>query len=151
MNRKRVGIQGNFLKVFEYEVERELRQENAWRDVFLNFRYFDNFQIRAGKFKMPFSLEQLTGPTDLDFIYRTNLVENLSPGREIGVALHGQFHRRAVGYEVGVFDGDGEDENAHGDRHPGAERTNAARVMGRPLRRAQRAAHRRGVTLALAM
>jgi phosphate-selective porin OprO and OprP len=151
MNRRRVGIQGNFLKVFEYEVERELRQDNVWRDVFLNFRYFDNFQVRAGKFKMPFSLEQLTGPTDLDFIYRTNLVENLSPGREIGVALHGQFHRRAVGYEVGVFDGDGEDENAHGDRHPGARRTIAARVMGRPLRRARLPAHAGELTLAFAM
>ena len=151
MNRRRVGIQGTFLKAFEYEVERELREENVWRDVFVNFRHFDDFQVRAGKFKVPFSLEQLTGPTDLDFIYRTNLVENLSPGREVGVALHGQFNRRAVGYEVGMFDGDGEDENARGDRNPGAERTIAARVTGRPLRRAKLPANASELTLGFAI
>ena len=151
MNRRRVGIQGTFLKSFEYEVERELRRDNVWRDVFVNFRHFDNFQVRGGKFKMPFSLEQLTGPTDLDFIYRTNLVESLSPGREIGVAMHGQFHRRAFGYEVGVFDGDGEDENARGNRHPGAERTMAARVTGRPLRRMKLPANAGELTVGVAV
>jgi phosphate-selective porin OprO/OprP len=151
MNRRRVGIQGTFLKSFEYEVERELRRDNVWRDVFVNFRHFDNFQVRGGKFKMPFSLEQLTGPTDLDFIYRTNLVESLSPGREIGVAMHGQFHRRAFGYEVGVFDGDGEDENARGNRNPGAERTMAARVTGRPLRRMKLPANAGELTVGFAL
>jgi phosphate-selective porin OprO/OprP len=151
MHRRRIGIQGTFLKDFEYEVERELREENVWRDVFVNFRRFDDFQVRGGKFKVPFSLEQLTGPTDLDFIYRTNLVDNLSPGREVGVALHGQFNRRAVGYEVGVFDGDGEDENARGDRNPGAERTIAARVTGRPLRGAGLPENAGELTLGFAM
>ncbi|HKE86116.1 MAG TPA: porin [Vicinamibacterales bacterium] len=141
MNRKRVGIQGRFLQYFEYEVERELRDENPWRDVFVNVSYFDDFQVRGGKFKMPFSLEELTGPTDLDFIYRTNVVDHLSPGRETGVALHGQFNKRAVGYEAGVFNGDGEDEDARLDRNHRVERTFAARVTGRPLRRARLPAH----------
>jgi phosphate-selective porin OprO/OprP len=56
-----------------------------------------------------------------------------------------------VGYEVGVFDGDGEDENAHGERHPGAERTVAARVTGRPLRRARLPANAGELTLGVAV
>ena len=151
-NRKRVGIQGHFLKYFEYELERELREDNVWRDVFLNFTYFDNYQVRGGKFKMPFGLEQLTGPTDLDFVYRTNVSENLTPAREIGVALHGQFHRRAFGYEVGVFDGDGEDEDARLERGgENVERTIAARVTGRPLRRAGLPANAGELTLGFAV
>jgi len=151
MNRKRVGIQGNFLKIFEYEVERELREDKVWRDVFLNFRYFDNYQVRGGKFKMPFGLEELTGPTDLDFIYRTNVIDSLAPGREIGVAMHGQFNKRAVGYEVGVFDGDGEDEDARFDRNHRVGRTVAGRVTGRPLRRAGLPANAGELTLGFAI
>jgi len=132
MNRRRVGVQGTFLRHFEYEIERELRETRAWRDVFVNVGYFDDFQVRAGKFKMPFSLEEVTSPMDLDFVYRANVVNSGSPAREVGVSLHGQFLQRAVGYEVGVFQGDG--ENARFGDNPGAGRTVAARVMGRPLR-----------------
>ena len=151
LNRRRIGIQGHFLRYFEYELERELREERVWRDVFLNFTYFDDFQVRAGKFKMPFGLEQLTGPTDLDFIYRTNVIENLTPAREVGVTLHGQFNRRAVGYEVGIFDGDGEDEDARFDRDRGVERTFAARVTGRPLRGGGRSNNAGDLTLGFAV
>ena len=132
MNRRRIGIQGTFLRHFEYELERELRQANVWRDVFVNFRYFDDFQIRGGKFKVPFSLEQLTGPTDLDFVYRSNVVNNLSPARDVGVSVHGQFGGRVLGYDVGVFEHDG--ENARFDTNPGGDRTIAGRVTTRPLR-----------------
>jgi phosphate-selective porin OprO/OprP len=149
MNRRRIGVQGTFLRVFEYEVEREIREANVWRDVFLNFRYFDDFQIRGGKFKMPFSLEQLTSPTDLDFIYRTNVVNNLSPARDIGVSVHGQFAGRAVGYDVGVFEQDG--ENARFAANPGAGRTVAGRVTARPLRLSEIEGNAREMTLGFSM
>jgi phosphate-selective porin OprO/OprP len=132
MSRRRVGIQGTAFEHVEYEVERELRKGNVWRDVFFNFRYFDDFQVQGGKFKLPFSQERLTGPTDLDFVYRANVVDTLAPARDIGVTLHGRFNQRAVGYDVGVFRNDG--EAARFDFNPGAGQTVAARLAARPLR-----------------
>lgn len=132
MTRRRVGIQGTAFRHFEYEVEREFRRRNVWRDVFVNFSYFDDFQVQAGKFKIPFSQERLAGSTDLDFVYRANVVDSLSPARDVGVTLHGRFNQRAVGYDVGVFRNDG--ENARFDFNPGARTTFAARVAARPLR-----------------
>ena len=132
INRRRLGLRGMFFRHFEYEVEGELREVNIWRDLFVNFRYFDDFQVRAGKFKMPFSLEQLTGLTDLDFVYRSNVVNSVSPGRDVGVSLHGHFRRRALGYHVGVFRGGGENERFGG--NPGTDRTVAGRVTARPFR-----------------
>ncbi|MGH9197374.1 MAG: porin, partial [Acidimicrobiia bacterium] len=50
--RRRVGIEGSFLKRFEYEVERELSDDpNPWRDVFVNFRGHRGLQVQAGRFK----------------------------------------------------------------------------------------------------
>jgi phosphate-selective porin OprO and OprP len=130
--RRRVGIQGNFLKHFEYEVERELKHMRPWRDVFLNFRYFRAVQIQAGKFKLPFSLDQLTGEVDNDFVYRSRLGELLAPGRDIGVMVHGRVLDRMLGYQGGVFRHDG--DNAQFGDNPGAGRTVAGRVTVRPLR-----------------
>ena len=132
MSRRRIGIQGNFLKHFEYEVERELKRERPWRDVFLNFRYFPDVQIQAGKFKIPFSLDQLTGEVDQDFVYRSRLGELLAPGRDIGVMVHGRVLHRAFGYQGGVFRHDG-DNSIFGD-NPGAGRTFAGRVTSMPFR-----------------
>ena len=132
LHRRRIGVEGTFLKHFEYEVERELRREDPWRDVFVNFRYLRDFQIKAGKFKLPFSLDQLTAPADLDFIFRSRAAELLSPGRDLGITAHGRFFRRGLHYEGGLFLRDG--ENARLGDNPGAERTFAARVTGAPLR-----------------
>src|SRR5689334_2340540 len=77
LNRARLQLEGKFLGNFDYQVEREFRDtfggrdpKHPWRDVYVNFDHFDNFQIQAGKFKIPFSMEQLTSPTDLDFVRR---------------------------------------------------------------------------------
>jgi phosphate-selective porin OprO/OprP len=132
LTRRRFGLQGAAFEYFEYEVEREFRRDNPWRDVFINFRYFDDYQVQTGKFKMPFSQERLTGSTDLDYVYRSAVVDALSPAREIGITLHGRFNNRAVGYDAGVFRHDG--ENARFDFNPGAGATAAGRLAVRPMR-----------------
>ena len=132
LTRRRVGLQGTAFEHFEYEVERELRRDNPWRDVFVNFSYFDDYQVQAGKFKIPFSQERLTGSTDLDYVYRAAVVDALSPAREIGATVHGRFNNRAVGYDAGVFRHDG--ENSRFDFNPGAGATVAGRVAARPMR-----------------
>jgi len=149
MSRRRIGIQGNFLKHFEYEVEGELKRDNPWRDVFLNFRYFPDVQIQAGKFKIPFSLDQLTGEVDQDFVYRSRLGELLAPGRDIGVMVHGRVLHRAFGYQGGVFRHDG-DNSIFGD-NPGAGHTFAGRVTSMPLRPFARDSPYAELTFGLAM
>ena len=132
LNRRRIGVQGNVFGHVQYEVERELRRLNPWRDAFLNVSYFDDYQVQFGKFKMPFSQEELTGPTDLDFIHRATAVDALSPARDVGITLHGRFNQRAIGYDVGVFRSGG--ENSRFDVTQGEQRTAVARLAVRPLR-----------------
>jgi phosphate-selective porin OprO/OprP len=132
LTRRRIGVEGTFLKHFEFQIEREIRRDDPWRDVFVDFQYFRNAQLRSGKFKIPFGLDQLTNPTRLDFVYRSRIGELLSPGRDIGMAVHGRFWSRALGYETGVFRHDG--EKARFQENPGADLTWAGRVTARPFR-----------------
>jgi len=140
LHRGRLGLEGEFLKVFEYEVERDFRQtlgrndqRYPWKDVYGNFKYFDNFQLKFGKFKVPFGMEELTGEHQIDFAQRTRISDDLTPGRDVGAMLHGRFFKRGLSYEAGYFRHDGENgRNHNGD--PIANDTYAARVTGTPLR-----------------
>lgn len=140
MQRARFGIEGTFLKDFEYEVEREIREymggrkpSHPWRDVNVNFRYFRNAQIKIGKFKEPFGLEQTTGTMNLDFVQRSRLSDHLTPARDVGAIVHGRFFERGLNYEAGMFRHDGENAEPSS-REPRAQRTWVARVTGTPLR-----------------
>jgi phosphate-selective porin OprO/OprP len=132
LTRRRIGIEGVFLKHFEFQIEREIRKDDPWRDVFVDFQYFSNAQVRSGKFKLPFGMDQLTNPTRLDFIHRSRVGDLLSPGRDIGAAVHGRFWGRGLTYEAGVFQHDG-DKSRFKD-NPGADLTGAGRVTARPFR-----------------
>lgn len=132
-NRRRIGIQGTFLRDFEFEVERELRVTDIpWKDVYVNFNRFRRFQIQGGRFKVPFSYDQLTGHTDLDFVYRSRIADQLAPGRDLGLMAHGRLFNRRLRYYGGLFREDG--DNSRLDNNVGSgERTFAGRVTGTPL------------------
>ena len=104
----RAGVRGEFLGLFEFQVEHDLKSNGKWRDVYLNFRPLAAAQVRGGKFKVPFSLEQTTGATELDFVSRSLAADTLAPGRDTGVMLHGSLLARRVRYEIGYFRGDGD-------------------------------------------
>ena len=105
--RRRVGVRGRVTSRVEFEVERELDSAGRWRDAFVNIRASRALQLRAGHFKVPFSREQLTGAGGLDFIDRSRAADLLGPGRSTGLAAHGRILHRRVGYDAGVFTGDG--------------------------------------------
>jgi phosphate-selective porin OprO/OprP len=97
----------------------------------VNFRRFRNFQIKAGKFKIPFGQDQLTSSMNLDFVYRSRIGRQLAPGRDSGFMLHGRLFERGLRYEAGVFNHDG--ENADSQRNtPTGLRTLAGRITGSP-------------------
>ena len=104
----RIGIQGDVTKHFSYEIEREIDREaqfGDWKDVYLAWKTYDAFRVKGGRFKLPFGLEQNTGPTETDFAYRSLTSTAIAPGRDRGAMVYGVLGR--VGYEVGVFDNDG--------------------------------------------
>jgi len=140
---KRVGVTGRITHRIDFEVERELRRHNPWRNVFVNVELARALEVRAGKFKMPFSHEELTGITHLDFVYRTQLARIIAPAREVGVMAHGQIVKRTIEYQAGWFRHDGENGALRepifllpGESPPKADRSVAARAVVEPLRHA---------------
>jgi phosphate-selective porin OprO/OprP len=135
--RRRIGIEGQYGKYVDYQVEREIADDvDPWRDVYVNYKQFDQGQFQYGKFKIPFSLDENTSPTNLDFVYRSLAASTLAPGRDRGWMAHGRLLDRIVRYEFGIFDHDG--SNGRPKNHPErvyGGQTEALRVSAQPFRR----------------
>ncbi|MEY4635799.1 MAG: hypothetical protein RJA55_1597 [Acidobacteriota bacterium] len=113
----RIGVQGDLTRHFSYEVEREIDREaqfGDWKDVYLAWKTLDAVRVKAGRFKMPFGLEQNTGPTETDFAYRSLASTTIAPGRDRGIMVYGQAGR--IAYEAGVFDDDGDNAELEQER-----------------------------------
>ena len=109
LNVARVGLKGELTRHFDFEIEREMDEDGVWqdwKDVYVNWDTFDLFQVRAGRYKLPFGLEQNLGRTEIDFIYRARISTQLTPARDKGVTVSGRD--RGLGYEVGLFNTDGD-------------------------------------------
>lgn len=113
----RLGLKGDLTRHFDWEIEREIGAGDLevddsriefgdWKDIFVRWRTFDAVRVKAGRFKIPFGLEQNTGVSELDFAYRALGSQVIAPGRDRGVMVSGELGR--VGYEAGVFDDDGD-------------------------------------------
>ena len=103
IGRRRVGVSGSAFRILEFQIERELVDDDPWRDVYVAAHLKKRLTVKAGKFKAPYSHEQLTGSLRLDFIYRPLAVTALSPGRQVGVLAEGDAPKRLFTYELGWF------------------------------------------------
>ena len=131
--RTRVGVEGRLFKEFEYQIEGELGDSSQpWRDVYIQTRSFRALQVRAGQFKIPFSLEQLTSGMDLDFNYRSLAAAFLAPGRDVGLMLFGRVMNEVLRYQAGVFRRGGDNVRESERTDAQADRTYAGRLVVRP-------------------
>src|SRR6185503_3670618 len=104
---RRIGVNGELFNRVQFQVERAFQDDDdddsPWRDVYADVRINRAFQVRGGRFKLPFSLERNTSRDELDFIQRATAVRAISPARDTGVMVHGRVAKRIVEYEAGVF------------------------------------------------
>lgn len=133
LGKKRIGVSGEIRNAVEFQIEAELTDTDPWRDVYADFKYFDVVRVRGGKFKMPFSLDENTGASKLDFMFRSLAATHLAPGRDRGVMVHGKVLKKLLGYEVGVFEHDGKNARTSNPAKVFGGQTKAGRVTVEPL------------------
>jgi phosphate-selective porin OprO/OprP len=129
LRRARLGIEANMFKYYEFRFLPDFGQGKAViQDSYMNVHYWDQLQFEVGKFKQPFSYEQLIQDRYVPTMERS-MIDQLVPARDVGAMLHGQklFCDRfdwAISVSNGEINGDG-DLNEHKDVN--------GRVAWRPL------------------
>jgi phosphate-selective porin OprO/OprP len=137
---RRAGINGEIGEDIEFQIERDLNRFGRWRDVYINWGKYRQFEVTAGRFKVPFGHEELIGIADVDFAFRTLASTTIPPARDRGVMVHGRFLQRGLTYQVGVFDDDGDNGRLQEEQFSvtgdigGVGPSVAARVTATPFR-----------------
>src|SRR6266513_3635679 len=99
LRRARINLTGDFAEQFDFKLEGDFENSdglNASRtafegtDIFINWHEFAWAQIKAGQWKAPFGLEQLTPDTTLYTIERTLPTGAITPERQVGIQLWGK-------------------------------------------------------------
>jgi len=118
VRRARFGLQGNYGKHFQFAILTDAASSGLTavnsaivRDVYLNVKFTDAFQIQAGQFKEPFAQEVVAGVTNIDFADR-GLQSLLYPSastafRSPGAVIHGDLNGGVIQYWGGIFNGHG--------------------------------------------
>lgn len=105
IRRARPIVEGTLFQNFDFRFMPDFAGSSTTiQDAYLNWRLRPEFQIQAGKFKAPVSLERLQSATALSFAER-GFPAALLPNRDIGVMLHGSLFDARLDYAVGAFNG----------------------------------------------
>ena len=123
VRRARIGVQGKMFNDLTYEVITNLVGSGDLIDTaWLNLGYIKPVQFRMGRFKQPFSLEELTSSNNIDFMERS-YVNQLAPQKKLGVMLHGE-PIEGLTYAVSHFQQDSR-QQSEGDGFQSAARITA--------------------------
>jgi phosphate-selective porin OprO/OprP len=95
LRRARFGLEATLYNYYEFRFLPDFGlgpagvQIPVIQDAYLNVHYWDAFQVEAGKFKQPFSYEQLIQDRYVPTMERS-LFDQLVPQRDVGILLHGE-------------------------------------------------------------
>jgi phosphate-selective porin len=123
LRRARLNLTGDYAEQFDFKVEGDFGQNDGTNnnrtafsatDIWLNWHQFPAVQIKAGQYKAPFGLEQLTPDYSLYTIERTLPTGAITPDRQIGIELWGKpftsiwpKQKDLLTYYAGIFNGNG--------------------------------------------
>ena len=95
LRRARFGFEGKFMKDFDYKLFANFGTSSGSSSIdegYVGYTHTDGLKLRIGKFKMPFSLEQLTSSNNIDFIERSlggQVEGELVPAKQVGAMVFG--------------------------------------------------------------
>jgi phosphate-selective porin OprO/OprP len=141
LRRARFGLEATLFKFYEFRFLPEFGAgQTRLQDGYMNVRYWDTFQFTMGRFKQPFSYEQLIQDRFTPLMERS-LIDQVVPQRDLGLMLHGQnlfdgILDYGIAVSNGVTNGDA-DTNESKDVNARVAVRPFARWEGNPLRRLQ--------------
>ena len=103
LRRARIGITGNVFKDINYELVTNAvgSNTNIVDTAWLNYGFNKDAQVRVGRFKQPFSLEELTSSNNIDFMERS-YANQMAPAKQLGAMLFGE-PKKGFNYATSVY------------------------------------------------
>jgi len=106
--RAQLALRGSTAGDISWKMQTEFGNDSAkLKDFFIDLGFAGN-NLRIGQYKLPFSRQQLTSDSQLEFVGRAATDKEFGAGRDIGLQYYNHL-RGNEGFEwaVGIFNGDG--------------------------------------------
>ena len=104
--RIRPTIEGTLANKYDFRFTPEFGENKAAVvDAYIDARFQPWAKVRAGKFKPFVGLERLQSGSDIKFIERSYVSNNILPNRDLGVSFYGDLFDNKLNYSIGVFNG----------------------------------------------
>ncbi|ALN94006.1 OprO/OprP family phosphate-selective porin [Lysobacter gummosus] len=132
------SIEGTWGSLIGFRILTEFAGDSATiNDAYLDLKFDPRATLRIGKFKSPVGLERLQSSGSTGLI-ELGLASELTPNRDLGLQLQGEFAGSTVSYALGVFNGavDGRDSPT---TNPDNEFEYAGRIFFEPWKNASNA------------
>lgn len=114
IRRAYLGASGTLFKYFDYKVEMDFAGSNGTssniKDLYINYKYFPNAQIKIGQFYYPYGNELLGSDRFYIFTEAASISTATAPQRDRGIAVHGNPFNGLLHYQVGIYNGSGENK-----------------------------------------
>jgi phosphate-selective porin OprO/OprP len=88
LRRARIGVKGKLAKDFKYEIVTNIPGTATVDVAYLDFAKYDQVQLRVGKFKQPFNLEEQISSNNITFMERS-YINQTAPGKKLGLMVMG--------------------------------------------------------------
>ncbi|MEK6577371.1 MAG: porin [Nitrospirota bacterium] len=76
-------------------------------DWFIDYSPVNEFGVRAGQFKVPYSTSFTISASELQFVERTQVDSNFRLDRDNGINLYGKVINSRFTYNLGIYNGEG--------------------------------------------
>jgi phosphate-selective porin OprO and OprP len=145
VRRARFGLEATMFNYYEFRFLPDFGQGQAKvQDAYMNIHYVDYFQVEAGKFKQPFSYEQLIQDRFVPTMERS-LIDQLVPARDVGFMIHGQkLCGDRLDYAVSISNGE-----INGDTDTNDRKDLTGRIAVRPFVGVESGGFLRGLQLGI--
>lgn len=140
IRRARLFASGKLWKVWKFKFETDFAaNEVDIKDAYIQYGGFKPLSIKAGNFKEPFNIENLTSSRFITFMERALPVEAFTPDRNLGLQLHtyGNIWQAAIGLFGEGIDSPGTEESPEESQSYGT----AARASVAPINNEGRVLH----------
>ena len=117
IRRVRLSLQGNIIPSIDYKIQAEFAHTPQILDAYIQWKPLNAINIKAGQYKLPFSIENPYSPLKLETADYSQAVNELIPysngagGRDVGVSIWGGFFKKKgynlIDYTAGIFNGSG--------------------------------------------
>ena len=100
IRRARLGVNGTVMKDIDYELITNTlgSNPNLVHRAYINYSFNKQAQLRVGRFKQPFSMEEMSSANGIDFMERS-YGDQLVPSHRLGAMMHGEPFR---GFTYGI-------------------------------------------------